>query len=84
MPTNSIINTFLIRDDVALFPKLLEQMLHAYIVTDEFCQQPQEQRIEEIGAYEEIKLLIDRLIEDKEPVCSEKEIIPQAQATEAA
>jgi len=59
-------------------------MLHAYIVTDEFCQQPQEQRIEEIGAYEDIKLLINRLIENKESVCSEKEILPRAQETETA
>ena len=47
-----------IRDDEKMYGVVMEEMLHSYVVSDEFCSLCRQDREERIGAYEEIKLLI--------------------------
>lgn len=56
------ITTPLLRDDHELYGKLMEDMLLSYVVSDNFCSLSRQDREERIGAYDEIKLLIDSAI----------------------
>ena len=55
----------ILRDDAGLYGKLMQEMFHEYVASETFHSHPQEERVELVGAYEEINALIANAITEE-------------------
>lgn len=59
----------ILRDDTGLYGKLMQEMFHEYVASDTFCSHSKEERIELVGAYEEINaLLVNAIAEERKNI----------------
>jgi hypothetical protein len=65
----------ILRDNTDLYGLLLEEMFHEYVPSDTFCSHNRQEREELVGAYEEIKALINKHIAiSKESFMAKKDV----------